>query len=167
MAIIVVPLLVVSAADVAVMVIVCCELVAAGAVKVAEDVVEPDRVPALAFQVTPADFRSLATVALRVMESVPSTLFALAATETAPTAATAGEPPPPQPVKVTRKTKKTKVEAIDSEETLRSNIDPSRAPSKRNGYFDLRVELLADDPLTDLRRAAGRLLKRDTADVRQ
>jgi hypothetical protein len=71
----------------------CGELVAAGAVKVADVVVVFDRVPALALQVTPAALRSLVTVAVSVTVSVPSTVVADAVT------ATLGEGElPPQPV---------------------------------------------------------------------
>ena len=63
-----------SAKEVAVMVTVCAEAVAAGAVKVAEVVVVFDRVPPpLTDQLTPAAFLSFVTAAVRVTESVPST----------------------------------------------------------------------------------------------
>lgn len=85
--------LLVSATEVAVIVTVCEELVAAGAVNVAEVVVSLDKVPALALQVTPAEFLSWLTVAVRVVVSVPSTVLAAAVT------ATLGElEPPVQPV---------------------------------------------------------------------
>jgi len=60
----------------------CAELVAAGVVKVVEVVVEPDRVPALVVQFTPAEFLSFATTAVIVVVSVPSTVFAAAVTVT-------------------------------------------------------------------------------------
>jgi hypothetical protein len=73
--IVTVPGFVESEIEVAVTVIVCAELVAAGTFKVVEVVVEPDRVPALVVQFTPAAFVSLATVAVIVVVSVPSTVF--------------------------------------------------------------------------------------------
>jgi hypothetical protein len=91
--IVAVPVLVVSATEVAVIVIVCKELVASGAVNVAEVVVVFDRLPALVLQVTPAEFRSLVTAAVRVVVSVPSTLVAVAVAVTGPT-----DEEPPQPV---------------------------------------------------------------------
>ena len=72
--IVTVPVLLVLATEVAVIVTVCAEPVAAGAVKVAEVVVLFDRVPAVVLQLTPWLFTSLATVAVRVMESAPSTV---------------------------------------------------------------------------------------------
>jgi hypothetical protein len=88
-----VPVLVLSATEVAVIVIDCGELVAAGAVNVADVVVVFDRVPAEAVQATPAVLRSFVTVAVRVVVSVPSTVVAAAVTVTGPSEA---EPPQPE-----------------------------------------------------------------------
>jgi hypothetical protein len=88
-----VPVLVVSATEVAVMVIVCAEVVAVGAVKVAEVVVSLESVPALTLQVTPALFLSLATVAMSVIAFVPSTEDAEAFI------VTTGEELPPHPAR--------------------------------------------------------------------
>lgn len=75
------------------MVAVWAALVAAGAVYVAALVVWPDNVPApLIVHFTPAEFLSLATVAVSVAESVPSTAVADAVTVTA-----TGAELPPQP----------------------------------------------------------------------
>jgi hypothetical protein len=58
---------------------VCDELVAAGAVYVTEAVDWPDRAPGpLNVQATPSEFLSLVTVALKVTVSVPSTVEAAA-----------------------------------------------------------------------------------------
>ena len=85
----------VFAVEVAVIVAVCAELVAAGAVKVAEVAEVFDSVPApLTLQVTPTLFLSFVTVAVRVMESAPSTFIADAVTATL-----MGLEPPPQPTK--------------------------------------------------------------------
>jgi hypothetical protein len=66
-----------SATDVAVMVAVCAALVAAGAVYVTEVVDWPDRAPGpLNAQLTPPEFLSLLTVAVKVTVSVPSTVDA-------------------------------------------------------------------------------------------
>lgn len=91
---VVVPVLVVSAIDVAVMVTVCDELVAAGAVKVAELVVVLESVPLLVLQVTPALFLSWATVAVSVAVSPPSTVAAEGVT-----VMLMGFEMPPQPAK--------------------------------------------------------------------
>jgi hypothetical protein len=71
-----VPVWVVFATEVAVIVIVCGALVAAGAVYVAEVVVVFDNVPPplVTAQVTPALFWSLVTVPVRVTLSAPSTV---------------------------------------------------------------------------------------------
>ena len=87
-----VPVLVVSATEVAVIVMVCEVLVAAGAVNVAEVAVVFDRVPADAVQVTPAEFRSLVTAAVKVVVSDQSTVVEAAVMVTGPTAVD-----PPQP----------------------------------------------------------------------
>jgi hypothetical protein len=88
------PVFVLSAIDVAVMVIVCCELVAAGAVKVAEDVVVFDSVPPpLTLQFTPAAFLSFVTVTLTVVVFAPSTVGEAAVTEML----SGAELPPMQP----------------------------------------------------------------------
>ena len=83
-----------SAIDATVMVADCEELVAAGAVNVAEVVVSFDRAPApVMLHDTPAAFLSLATVAISVVVSAPSTVLAVAVT------VTLGEGElPPQPV---------------------------------------------------------------------
>jgi hypothetical protein len=82
-----VPFLEVSATEVAVTVTVCGELVAAGAVKVAEVVVVLERAPPpLTVHVTPSGvlpvFLSLVTVAVSVTVSVASTVVAEATTAT-------------------------------------------------------------------------------------
>jgi hypothetical protein len=97
----------VFATDVAVMVIVWLEEVAAGAVKVADAVDVFERLPPpLTLQVTPWELLSLVTVAVRVTVSAPSTVVADAVTETLGLA-----PPPAQPViaeNVTRRKKRPK-----------------------------------------------------------
>ena len=100
--IVAVPDFVVSAIEVAVIVIVCAEAVVAGAVKVAEVVVVFDSVPPpLTVHVTPALFLSLVTVAVSVAVSVPSTEDAEALTETD------GEELPPHPGRNDAKVKMT------------------------------------------------------------
>lgn len=68
--------LVESATEVAVIVKLWLELEAAGAVKVAEEVVVFDSVPPVVLQVTPAALRSLVTAAEMVVESFASTVVA-------------------------------------------------------------------------------------------
>lgn len=76
-------LLVESATEVAVTVMVWDEAVAAGAVYVVEVVVDPPSVPPpLTVHVTPAEFLSLVTLAVTVTESVPSTVLDDAEAET-------------------------------------------------------------------------------------
>jgi hypothetical protein len=95
------PVLLVSATEVAVIVTDCAELVAAGAVKVAPEVEvlvkEVEDAP-LTLQVTPSEVLpvvlSLVTVALSVNVSVPSTADADAVTETL-----TGLELPPQPAR--------------------------------------------------------------------
>jgi hypothetical protein len=93
--IVAVPVLLVSATEVAVIVADCDELVAAGAVYVAPVVDVFDSVPPpLTLQVTPPEFLSFVTVALTVVVSVPSTVLADAVT-----AMLKGWEEPPQPDK--------------------------------------------------------------------
>lgn len=92
--IVAVPFFEVSAIEVAVTVIVCAELVAAGAVRVTPLVLELERVPALVAHVTPAAFLSLVTVADSVVVSVPSTVAADDVTATDTVALELLEPPP-------------------------------------------------------------------------
>jgi hypothetical protein len=74
--------LVLSATEVAVMMAVWAAAVAAGAVKVAEDVAWLEREPTLVLHVTPALLESLVTVAVTVVVSVASTVVEAAETET-------------------------------------------------------------------------------------
>ena len=74
---------VLSATEVAVRVTVCAEAVAAGAVNVGAEAVKLESEPSEgAVQVTPALLLSLATVAVTVTASFPSTVVAGALTET-------------------------------------------------------------------------------------
>lgn len=87
------PAFVASAMEVAVTVMVCTELVAAGAVYVAEEVVLFDSAPPpLTAQETPPAFLSFATLAVKFTESVPSTVVDAAVTVTLN-----GADPPPHP----------------------------------------------------------------------
>jgi hypothetical protein len=90
--------LVVSATEVAVTVIVCAELVATGAVKVAPVAVWCDNVPPLTLHVTPSLFVSFVTVAVRVSVSAASTVVADAVTETV----AAALPPQPEMLKAAK-----------------------------------------------------------------
>jgi hypothetical protein len=122
--IVTVPVFVASATEVAVTVIDCAELVAAGAVYVAELVVSLDSdPPPLTLQVTPALFLSLAIVAVSVVVSVPSTVVAAAVTVTL-----RGFEYPPQPVSaaLTSMANVTTEEMITLE-ILRHNMLPPRA----------------------------------------
>ena len=84
-----------SAIDVAVTVMDCAVVVAAGAVNVAEMIVVFESVPPpVTAQVTPAALRSLLTLAVRLIEFVPSTVKVDALTETL----TAESPAPPLPL---------------------------------------------------------------------
>jgi hypothetical protein len=97
MVIVVVALLVASVTEVAVIVAVCAELVAAGAVKVAALEVWLDNAPApLNDHFTPALFLSWATVAVKLTESLPSTVVDVAVMVTP-----SGAELPPQPVMAT------------------------------------------------------------------
>jgi hypothetical protein len=87
-----VPDFVASLIEVAVTVTVCDELVAAGAVNVAEDVVAFVSDPAETANLTPAPLRSFVTEAFTVTESAPSTVVLVAVTLT-----TRAAGPPPQP----------------------------------------------------------------------
>jgi hypothetical protein len=112
-----------SATEIAETVAVCTELVAAGAVKIAEEVVLA-RLPApLCVQVTPALFGSLATVAVSVTLFAGSTVAAVGDTVTL----TGLELLPPQPDRHTPRTTATLVNT-----SLFENIN---APTKWN-YFD-------------------------------
>ena len=87
------PVLVLSATEVAEMITVCADVVAAGAIKVTEVVVIFDRVPPpLTLHVTPLVPLSLVTVAVSVIAFAPSTEVTEALTET-----TAEGLPPPHP----------------------------------------------------------------------
>jgi hypothetical protein len=112
--IVAVPVSAVSATEVAVTVTDWEELVAAGSVIVAEVVVVLDRVPALVLQVTPAEFWSLVTVAVKVVVSLPSTVLAAAAT-----VRLTGLELPPQPVSALRRMNENKAETINNWENLR------------------------------------------------
>jgi hypothetical protein len=89
---------VVSATEVAVTVIVCAELPAAGAVKVAPVAVWCESVPPLTLHVTPSLLVSFATVAVRVSVSAASTVVADAVTATV----TAALPPQPEMLKAAK-----------------------------------------------------------------
>ena len=89
-----VAVLVESATDVAVIVTVCAELVAAGAVKVAPVAVSFDSFPLVVVQVTPSPFESFVTEAVIVSVSPASTVVNDAVMVT-PTVAL-----PPQPEKL-------------------------------------------------------------------
>jgi hypothetical protein len=91
----------VSATDVAVMVALCAELVAAGAVYVAPVVEVLESVPGpTRFQETPAEFLSLSTEAERVIASPPSTVV-----EEAVAVTPIGFEPPPHPATQRDRTK--------------------------------------------------------------
>lgn len=89
-----------SPIEVAVTVIVCAELVAAGAVNIAVVVVVFDSVPPpVTVQVTPAALWSLVTVAVRLTGFVPSTVCVDAAIETPSIGDGAEVELPPHPAK--------------------------------------------------------------------
>jgi len=90
-----VAVLVVSATDVAVMVTVCDELVAAGAVKVTPVALWLESVPPVVLQLTPSLFLSFVTEAVMVSVSAASTVVTDAVMETP----TVGLPPQPEMVK--------------------------------------------------------------------
>jgi len=99
--IVAVPVLVVSAIEVAVTVTVNAELEAGGAMYVAELLVDPDRAPPpLTVQVTPALFLSFATVAVRLTELVASTVLVAGLTVTLGLAL---EPPQPDMERIAAK----------------------------------------------------------------
>ena len=98
-----VPDLLESATEVAVMVTVTGDVEAGGAVKVAEEVVVFESAPPpLTLQVTPSEFLSLVMLAVKVMESAPST----EATDAVTVTLTGAEPlTQPDRVKTARKDK--------------------------------------------------------------
>lgn len=151
MVMVAVPDLLESATEVAVMVADCEELVAAGAVYVAELVVVFDKVPSpLKVHLTPPEFLSWVTAAVSVVVSLPSTVLAAAVTATL-----IGLELPPHPVKAASKANKDNAENMMCQEELRRYIDPPRAHLRRKDCLDLRVGPFASDPPTDLRFIAS------------